>query len=123
MPKILVVDDDEQIRELVDSMLTAYGYEITLANNGQLATRVYREQPFDLVITDLVMPDMEGIELIQKLRAINQNVTIIAMSGGASGASETYLKTAGFLGARYTLPKPFKLDELLKVVSTALEQP
>ena len=122
MPRILVVDDDEQIRELIDSMLTAYGYETTLANNGQLATQAYREQPFDLVITDLVMPDMEGIELIQKLRAINQDVTIIAISGGFSGISDTYLKTAKFLGAKYTLPKPFKLDELLNVVSTALEQ-
>jgi DNA-binding response OmpR family regulator len=68
------------------------------------------------------MPDMEGIELIQALRAINQNVKIIAMSGGFSGASQTYLKTANLMGAQYTLPKPFSMDELLNVVSDALRQ-
>ena len=117
-----MVDDDEQVRKLVHSILTDSGHDVTIATNGKIATRMYREQPFDLVITDLVMPDMEGIELIQKLRVIDQDVKIIAISGGFAGAS-TYLKTAKLMGAQYTLPKPFNLDELLNVVSTALGQP
>lgn len=123
MSRILVVDDDEQIRELIHSILTTFGHDISEASNGKLATQMYREQPFDVVITDLVMPDMEGIELIKELRSIDQNVKIIAMSGGLLGASATYLKTAQLMGAQQALPKPFALDELLMVVNTALSSP
>jgi DNA-binding response OmpR family regulator len=117
-----VVDDDEQVREMICSILTSCGYDIAEATGGKVATRMYREQPFDVVITDLVMPDMEGIELIKELRGIDQNVKIIAMSGGFVGASQTYLKVAKLMGALHTLAKPFDMDELLNVVSAALAQ-
>jgi len=120
--RILVVDDDQPVRELICAILGSCGYEISEANNGQIATRMYREQPFDLVITDLVMPDMEGIELIKELRAIDHNVKVIAISGGFLTASDTYLKAAKLMGAQRTLPKPFEMDELLSVVSSVLEQ-
>jgi DNA-binding NtrC family response regulator len=115
-----VVDDDEQVRALINSVLTGYGHDVSEASNGLIATRMYREQAFDVVITDLLMPDMEGIELIKELRSIDQNVKIIAMSGGLLGASATYLKTAQLMGAQQALPKPFNLDQLLTVVNTAL---
>ena len=122
MSRILVVDDDAQVRELICAILAAYGYDIAEASNGKTAVRMYHEQPFDLVITDLVMPDMEGIELIGELRKIDQNVKVIAISGGFLTASDTYLKTAKLMGAKHTLPKPFDTDELLSVVADVLEQ-
>lgn len=122
LSRILVVDDDEQVRELVQSLLTECGYDITIATDGQAAIRQYREVPFDLVITDLVMPDMEGIELIRELRGLDPLVKIIAMSGGLRGATETYLKTAKLMGAQHVLAKPFAVDDLFTIVSAALEQ-
>ena len=122
MIRILVVDDDAPVRTMICSILTA-DYHITEATGGKMAIRMYREQPFDLVITDLVMPDMEGIELIAELRRIDQNVKVVAISGGFLADSGTYLKTAKLMGAKYTLPKPFGIDELLSVVSAALEKP
>jgi len=118
--RILVVDDDSLVRETICSILATCSYDITEATDGKSAIRRYREQPFDLVITDLVMPGMEGIELIKELRAIDQNVRVVAISGGLLAASDTYLKTAKLLGAQYTLPKPFTMDELMRVVSVAL---
>ena len=122
LPRILVVDDDDLVREMISSILTSYGYDLAEATDGKIAIRMYNEQPFDLVITDLIMPDMDGIELITGLQGVDQNVKIIAISGGMVGASQTYLKTANLMGAQYTLPKPFKMEELLNVVSTALAQ-
>jgi CheY-like chemotaxis protein len=121
-PRILVVDDDEPVRETICSILATCSYEITEATDGKIAVQKYREHPFDLVITDLVMPGMEGIELIRELRSLDQNVKVIAISGGFLADSETYLKTARLLGAQYTLAKPFTMDELLSVVSVALAQ-
>ena len=122
MARILVVDDDQPVREMICSILGTCGYELAEAPNGKIATRMYREQPFDVVITDLVMPDMDGIELIKELRAIDQNVKVIAISGGFLTASDTYLKAAKLMGAQHTLPKPFEMDELLSVVASVLEQ-
>ena len=122
MSRILVVDDDAQVRELICAILATCEYDIAEATNGKSAVRMYREQPFDMVITDLVMPDMEGIELIGELRKIDQNVKVIAISGGFLAASDTYLKTAKLMGAQHTLPKPFDTDELLSVVAAVLEQ-
>lgn len=120
--RILVVDDDTAVREMICSILATCSYDISEAADGKIAVRKYREQPFDLVITDLVMPDMEGIELIAQLRRIDQNVKVIAISGGFLAASDTYLKTAKLMGAQHTLPKPFEIDELLSVVLAALER-
>jgi two-component system, chemotaxis family, chemotaxis protein CheY len=120
--RILVVDDDQPVREMICSILDTCGYKIAEAANGNIAISMYREQPFDVVITDLVMPDMEGIELIKELRAIDRNVKVIAISGGFLTASDTYLKAAKLMGAQRTLPKPFEMDELLSVVSSVLEE-
>ena len=122
MSRILVVDDDPPVREMICSVLATCSYDISEAADGRIAIRMYREQPFDLVITDLVMPNMEGIELIGELRKIDQNVQVIAISAGFQSASDTYLKMAKLMGAKYTLPKPFGVDELLNVVAAALKK-
>ena len=113
--KILVVDDEYPIVNLLDSMLSAQGYEVLSAYDGKQGLELYMQQKPDLVITDIVMPDMEGIELIRKLKKIDKEVAIIVISGNPLG--EQFLKTASLLGARSTLQKPFSSSELIQVIT------
>ena len=93
---------------------------MTTANDGFEAVRVVDAEPFDLVVTDLIMPEMEGIQTIQQLRRLAPAMKIIAMSGGGVGNPGDYLELARELGASYTLAKPFTPELLLDVVSKAL---
>lgn len=94
MPLILIIDDDDQIREMLRQMLERAGYEVTDAPNGKVAMKLYREQPADLIITDLIMPGKEGIETIIELRRDFPEVKIIAISGGGRIAPRDYLAMA-----------------------------
>jgi len=114
MPRrILLVDDDPAIRELLRQVLEEAGYKVVDAGEGKEAIRVARTLHFDLLITDLVMPGREGIELIQHFRQSYSDVKIIAMSGAASGQ---YLRIANALGADAVLEKPFAMDALVAMV-------
>ena len=119
MAKILLVEDDDQLRDLLKEILIGAGYEVSEAPDGTGVCDLYRKQHFNLVITDLVMPKMEGIELIMELRRIDKNARIVAMSG--QNQAESYLRIAGKLGVRHTLSKPFGAEDFLRVVSLALE--
>ena len=119
MPHILLVDDDERLRDVFTEFLTGSGYQVHVAPNGRIAWELLERQPFDLVITDLVMPDMEGIEFITKLRKAGHSVPIIAMTGGGQDRA-IYLTLAEKLGADRILKKPFALAELLDAVSSAI---
>ena len=125
MTSILVVEDDDQLRTMLTRLLTSSGYEVWEAPNGRGVCDLYRQHGFDLVITDLVMPEIEGLEMITELRRINHNVRIIAMSGGGQGGrqakAEEYLLLAEKLGAQITLTKPFDNQELLDAVHLLLE--
>ena len=112
--KILVVDDEESITRLMKSMLSAYGYEAVLAGNGKQGLELYKTEKPDLIITDIIMPDMEGIELIRILRKIDKKLPIIVMSGDPTG--KKFLKTASLLGAHSTLNKPFSAEELMNLI-------
>ena len=113
---ILVADDDDQVRMLLKRVLVKAGYEVSEARNGNEAVRLFTQKPAALLITDLIMPDKEGIETIQEFRRNQTPVKIIAMSGGGRLDQNMYLSMAKKIGADRVLSKPFMPQELLKVV-------
>jgi CheY-like chemotaxis protein len=115
--RILVVDDDAGVREVLQSMLEAAGYSVELAINGREALAIMRHATFDCIITDLVMPEQEGIETIKMIRRDYPDLGIIAMSGAFGG---DYLRIASYLGAHATLSKPVQLPTLLATVSSLI---
>jgi len=116
---ILVVDDDAAIRELLTDMLSEHGYDVREAGDGAQAVREMRFNPADVVITDLVMPEKEGLETIQEIRHEFPGVKVIAISGYHSGA---YLYHASVFGASAAIQKPFSLNVVLQVVGQMLSQ-
>jgi DNA-binding response OmpR family regulator len=116
MERILIIDDDVQILKMLRKMLEHEGYEVVDATDGNKGIRIYREDHTDLVITDIIMPEKEGIETIVDLRREFPEVKIIAMSGGGHGKAESYLHMAKVLGAMRTLSKPFGKEELLEAI-------
>lgn len=120
MPHILVIDDDDLIRNLMERMLRNAGYEVTVAVNGLKGLAAYKAAPTDLVITDLIMPDMEGIEAIQEFKRRSPALKIIAMSGGGAGWGIDYLRMAEKFGADRILHKPFSAAELCGMVDELL---
>jgi DNA-binding response OmpR family regulator len=121
MASILVVEDDDQFRTMLKELLTRLAHQVSEASDGRRVCDLHRQQRFDLVITDLVMPDIDGLALIMELRRLDQNVPIIAMSGRRQGRAEEYLRIARKLGAQLTLAKPFGNQEFLEAVCLALE--
>jgi len=120
--RILVVDDDGAIRGAICRLLLREGFEVTEAINGREAITSYRDNPVDLVITDIWMPDKDGLEVIRELRQINSNLPVIAMSGGSRRGQIDYLQHAEAFGACLVLQKPFKIDELVASVKKFLEE-
>ncbi|HTR38579.1 MAG TPA: response regulator [Bryobacteraceae bacterium] len=113
---VLVVDDQESIRELFQGVL-GKTYKVILANDGKEALAILNREPVDLVITDVVMPNAEGLETIQAIRGLRSNVRIIAMSGAFGGR---FLKHAQLLGADATLSKPITPEALFETVRAVL---
>ncbi|HIJ77988.1 MAG: response regulator [Desulfobulbaceae bacterium] len=120
MKKILVIDDESPIRKLLQDVLMSWGYEIVLAGNGKEGVRLYRDSPADLVITDLLMPEQDGVETIVQLCDRFPDVKIIAMSGGGQIGPDSYLPIAETLGAKGTLQKPIDLKMLREMVTHVL---
>jgi CheY-like chemotaxis protein len=116
MALILVVDDEDYLQRLIGETLNIGGHKVVLAGSGKEASLLCKERVFDLVITDLVMPDMDGLELIRCLRASHNHLPILAISGAYDGV----LKIAAALGAAGTLKKPFGPDELSSMVDQIL---
>ena len=121
MASILLVDDDDEFLAMLSNLLTRAGYQVTVAFDGERAIKLYRSHPTDLVITDLVMPNKEGLELIGELKQLHSEVRIIAVSGAGHNALPDYLKMAKALGAQRVLAKPFSEREILDAVSTVLQ--
>lgn len=123
MARILLIEDDEAIRMLLRENLTRAGHEVTTASNGREGLEMHRPGAFDLVVTDLVMPEKEGIEVLQDLKVKDPKLKALAMSGGGQfGAAETYLRLASLLGAGKVLAKPFTRDQFLAAVDETLGQ-
>jgi len=119
-PVVLVIEDDDAVRRLLRRHLVAAGYEVREATNGAVGLAAYRQQPSDLIITDIVMPETEGLETIRELRRVNPEVKIIAISAAAGGRADGYLDTAMQFGASRILSKPFTGADLLSVVAEVL---
>jgi CheY-like chemotaxis protein len=115
---VLVVDDDPGVRDVIRSMLEAAGYTVLMAENGKEAIRLLKTERADLILTDLVMPEQEGIETIKTLRREYPEIKVIAMSGAFGG---DYLRIASYLGAHATLAKPIQMEKLLALVRETLE--
>lgn len=121
MPKILLIDDDEQIRSALKLVLISSGYEVIEASNGSGVESIYQHHQPDLIITDLLMPEKEGLEVIMELRRINDQVKIIAMSGGGQWGLHSTLVAAEKLGAQQILTKPFTRERFLQAVRSVIE--
>lgn len=119
MATILVMDDEAPIRTFIHTALESVGHEVMKAANGQDGLALYRQRPADLVIADILMPELNGLDMIIELTQEFLNVKVIAISGAPE--DQGMLDTARLLGARQTLYKPFGLQELLNAVQYELE--
>lgn len=116
MPSVLVVDDEDAVRRVACIILQRAGYTVVEAPHGEAALKLYRESPTDVVVTDLMMKPMGGVELIGHLRREPLQPKIIAMSAFSNGLLDAHLA-----GADKILTKPFSLDELSAAVKDLLE--
>ena len=123
MARILIIDDEPQIRSMLKLMLEREGYEVVEAPDGVEGIKIYRQNPADLIITDLIMPNKDGIGMIIDLKKEFPDVNIIAMSGGGLNKPDGYLKGAKKLGAACTLTKPIDREEMLRAVKNILKEP
>lgn len=121
MARVLLVDDEVLVLQLFEAVLELDHHQVTTASDGNAALAALARGTFDVVVTDIVMPDKEGIELIVDMRKVRPDLPIIAMSGGGRGSSADYLEMAALLGARKTLAKPFSTQELLEAVRDVLQ--
>jgi DNA-binding response OmpR family regulator len=122
MARILIIDDDDQLREMLRKMLERAGYEVLAASDGKVGIEIFNQNAVDLVITDIVMPEKEGIETILELRGHAAKVKIIAMSGGGRIGPGEYLKLAKRVGADQVFNKPIRREELLTAIETLLKE-
>lgn len=123
MARVLVIEDDSAVRDLVVRMLSRVGHEVEAAPEGRDGLRMFEEAPSDLVITDINMPGMDGIEVIAAFRKFKADVPIIAISGGGLMPKELLLSNAAALGAVEVVSKPFEISQLIGAVDRALGAP
>jgi CheY-like chemotaxis protein len=116
MHSVLIIEDDEFVMNMLKQTFERAGYDVGTASNGSEGLKLYHSKPFDVVITDLIMPEMEGIETISVLRKDNPDIRVIAISGGGRNSPEDYLYLAKKLGAARTFPKPVDRNMLLEAV-------
>ena len=121
MARILIIDDEPQIRSMLTLMLERDGYEVVEAPDGVEGIKVYRQNPADLIITDLIMPNKDGIGMIIDLKKEFPDIKIIAMSGGGLNKPDGYLKGAKKLGAACTLTKPIDREKMLRAVKNIIK--
>lgn len=122
MNTILVIDDDSTIQMLFKQFLTQQGYRVLQAENGKLGMQILHDEQPDLIITDILMPEMDGLEILMAIRKTNNTVPIIAISGGMRLVHIDFLRQAKLFGARYAFEKPVSLEVLNKAVQQALEE-
>jgi DNA-binding NtrC family response regulator len=121
-PLILVVDDEPAIRDMLDQVLTDAGFAVSTAANGQEASLSIGDRVVDLVLTDILMPQWNGIDLIVELRKRRPGLPVIGMSGGGQLSREDCLKTARRVGAAAILAKPFTRSQLIATIDLVLPE-
>ena len=120
MKNILVIDDNENMLQMMFDLLTRSGYNVISATDGAQGLKKFHAHPPDMVITDIIMPEKEGLEVIMELNKQQPKPKIIAISGGGILEPKTYLALAQKLGADEVIAKPFRPAELLKLVAQLL---
>ena len=123
MEMVLVIDDDSLVRDTIVRILERKGYQVLVASDGVRGLRMFRSEQPVLVITDLIMPEKEGIETIREIRGDCPDAKIIAISGGGRIGNVDFLKIAEKLGASEIIAKPFDPSVLVNVVSRCLGAP
>jgi len=123
MARILVIDDEAPIRNIIGLTLRKQSHEIIEAPNGKVGIECQRQNPADIVITDIIMPEQDGIETIMNLRKAFPQTKIIAMSGGGRIGPGSYLEMAKKMGAHHVLEKPLDRKELSAIIHKLLESP
>ena len=121
MSRILVIDDDDLVRSTLVRMLERSGFDIVTAKNGREGLAQFHAEPPDLVVTDVIMPDLDGIDTIMILRQESPGIPIIAVSGGGKAHAMQFLDAAQKLGADFILPKPFRQSDLVSAIARLLE--
>ena len=120
MARILIIDDDETIRSVFKRFLTGKGYEVIVAADGRQGLRALEEVSVDLVITDIMMPETDGLEVVMAIRGKDVDIPVIAISGGMHAMPMDFLPMAKKFGAKEVLYKPVELDDLLTAVKDAI---
>ena len=122
MAGILIVEDDNDLREMLKVSLMRRKYTVLEASNGKEALAKFKPSLIDLVITDIIMPDEDGLKVIMKFREIKPAMKIIAISGGGKAGPANYLSMARALGADEIFPKPFSVNSLIVKIDEILEK-
>ena len=119
MPRILVVDDESEIREVLGELLRGMGYEVVEARDGEEAVQIFNAEQIDAIILDIIMPRRDGLQCLIELTREYHDVRVIVISGGG----KAQLKLARRFGAEYVFCKPFALDDLISAVKDLVERP
>ncbi|MBU0690790.1 response regulator [bacterium] len=122
MARVLIVDDDKNIGDVLLETLTFEGYEPIYVEDGSAAMNILREQHIDVTLMDIIMPKQEGLQTIRQIRKEFPEVPIIAMSGGGRVGPTNYLTVAKLLGARYAFTKPINNEELLHAINVLIKE-
>src|SRR5687768_11799705 len=122
MPRILLVDDDDALRKMLRLTLTSLGHVVVEARDGKEALVQQQREPVDVLLTDLIMPEKEGLETIREFRQKHPAVRVVAMSGGGRVSATDHLKLARSLGAGAVLAKPFSNSELTAAIALVTEK-
>ena len=123
MTRILLIEDEIELRTMMYRLLTRESYLVAEAEDGRSAIIMLAREPFDLVITDILMPETDGMEVIQTVRRLQPQTRILAMSGGGRNSSDLYLAMAARIGAHKVLAKPFAPEALLRMVRELVWHP
>jgi len=120
MAKILVIDDDRMVRDTLKIILVAAGHEVMLTEDGNRGMQAFSTFTPDLVITDILMPEKEGMETIRDLRQLQPDIPIIAISGGGRVGNMSFLRVAERFGANRTITKPFEPEHIVATIAELL---
>jgi YesN/AraC family two-component response regulator len=120
MARILLIDDDDSVRNVLRLILNQFGHLVIEARNGREGMELFMDANADLVITDIVMPEKEGLEVLMEMRKMSPAMKIIAISGGGRVNPTDYLRMAGFLGAAKVLAKPISSEALIGAINEVL---
>jgi CheY-like chemotaxis protein len=120
---ILIIDDDAAVIRTLSLILTRAGYQVSTVNSGRKGLELLTQNGFDLVLTDIIMPELDGIEAIRRIRTDHPGLRIIAMSGGGQIDKADFLHMAEALGADRVLEKPVRSERLLELVGTVMANP